>query len=259
MLKQLIIAFAGRKQSGKSSSCNYFIAKYLNQKFKDYSINDLGELTYCNRVTTSFPETNILKVYSFADPLKRFCIEVLNAPYESCYGTDEQKNALIPHLLWQNLPKELISKTIKIKDSVYQEFSGIVREGYKYEEYKTGPMSGRELMQILGTNFCRKLYDDCWVRATYETIKREAFPIALISDCRFQNELYYPRLHNIKSYYIKLKKAPFKEDTHASETGLDSVPDSDFDFVINNENLSLKEKCTLLDPIFDKLILESQQ
>ena len=254
-MDQLILAFAGKKQSGKSSACNYFLAKLFNKRFKGYGINENGELTINDRVATSFPELKMVKVYSFADPLKQFCINVLNAPYESCYGTDEEKNKLIPHLIWENLPKELIPKIVKSKESVYQEFSsGVIKEGFKYEEFKTGPISGRELMQILGTNFCRKLYNDCWVRATYELIKKENYPIVLISDCRFKNELYYPKEHEIKAYYIKLKRAPFKQDIHASETGLDDVSDSDFDWVIDNQDISLKEKCNLLDPIFDKLL-----
>jgi hypothetical protein len=69
-----IIAFAGRKQSGKTT-CSEFIAN----KF-------IGNV----------------KVYNFADPLKKdICMNILGLTYEQCYGTDDQKNELV-NCVWQN-------------------------------------------------------------------------------------------------------------------------------------------------------------
>ena len=76
-----IIAFSGRKQSGKSTAGEYV------QQLLD-SIN---------------PNLNI-KLYSFADPLKQnICINLLGLTYEQCYGTDEDKNSLTK-LRWENMP-----------------------------------------------------------------------------------------------------------------------------------------------------------
>ena len=64
-----IIAFAGRKQSGKTT-CSEFVMKYLN----------------------GFTES---KIYNFADPLKKdICMNILNMTQQQCYGTDEDKNTL---------------------------------------------------------------------------------------------------------------------------------------------------------------------
>ena len=70
-----IIAFAGRKQSGKTSCSNF--------------------------VKTLFPDDeNFVKVYNFADPLKQdVCMNLLGLTYEQCYGDDEQKNTLTD-ILW---------------------------------------------------------------------------------------------------------------------------------------------------------------
>jgi len=69
-----IIAFAGRKQSGKTT-CSEFVAKYFNG---------------------SIQGINNAKLYNFADPLKEnICMEVLGLTHDQCYGSDEQKNELV--------------------------------------------------------------------------------------------------------------------------------------------------------------------
>lgn len=83
-----IIAFAGRKQSGKTTSCE-FVQKYGN-----------GRLQPLNSV----------KIYNFADPLKQdICINILGLTKEQCYGTDEQKNELV-NCYWNN--KQLSAREV---------------------------------------------------------------------------------------------------------------------------------------------------
>lgn len=66
-----IIAFAGRKQSGKTT-CSEFVANC-------YTGNLLGDS----------------KIYNFADPLKQdVCINILGLTHNQCYGNDDQKNTL---------------------------------------------------------------------------------------------------------------------------------------------------------------------
>ncbi len=66
-----IIAFAGRKQSGKTSACEF-----------------VSNLYYGNN-------TGNVKIYNFADPLKQLCIDVLGLTHSQCYGPDESKNELV--------------------------------------------------------------------------------------------------------------------------------------------------------------------
>lgn len=73
-----ILAFSGRKQSGKSTAAEYveLTIKHLNLP-----------LSY--------------KTYNFADPLKKdICIDILGLTYEQCYGSDEAKNTMTK-LIWQ--------------------------------------------------------------------------------------------------------------------------------------------------------------
>ena len=64
-----IICFAGRKQSGKSSCC-----EYLYEQLKDK----------CS-----------VQIYNFADPLKQVCIDILGLAPRQCYGEDKYKNELV--------------------------------------------------------------------------------------------------------------------------------------------------------------------
>lgn len=67
-----IIAFAGRKQSGKTTSCEFVANVFVG--------NLLGNV----------------KIFNFADPLKNdICIKILGLSYDQCYGSDERKNELV--------------------------------------------------------------------------------------------------------------------------------------------------------------------
>lgn len=63
-----IIAFAGKKQSGKTSAA-YFLGDHFSNK-------------------------KIL-IYSFAAPLKEICVDILGLDPRQCYGEDRYKNELV--------------------------------------------------------------------------------------------------------------------------------------------------------------------
>ena len=71
-----ILAFSGRKQSGKSTGSEYMQALMLE--------NNLSS-----------------KIYSFADPLKKdICMNILGLTYEQCYGEDIDKNT-VTEVQWE--------------------------------------------------------------------------------------------------------------------------------------------------------------
>ena len=67
-----IIAFAGRKQSGKTT-CAEFVLSLFNHS----------------------SDSGTCKIYNFADPLKLLCIDILGLEYRQCYGSDSEKNELV--------------------------------------------------------------------------------------------------------------------------------------------------------------------
>lgn len=80
-----IIAFAGRKQSGKTTSCE-FVANVFSSLKQEISC-----------------------IYNFADPLKQLCQDILGLTYEQCYGSDERKNELV-NCYWDN--KQLSAREV---------------------------------------------------------------------------------------------------------------------------------------------------
>jgi len=70
-MKTKILAFAGRKQSGKTT-CAEFVTKYFNGSIEPF---------------------NGAKIYNFADSLKKdICMNILGLTYDQCYGDDVSKN-----------------------------------------------------------------------------------------------------------------------------------------------------------------------
>ena len=79
----MIVAFAGRKQSGKTTSAEF--------------------------VANLFWQHKDSKIYNFADPLKNLCIDILGLEYRQCYGSDEDKNQLV-NCYWDN--KQLTAREV---------------------------------------------------------------------------------------------------------------------------------------------------
>lgn len=81
-----IIAFAGRKQSGKTTS-----SEFISNIFED---GLLGKS----------------RIYNFADPLKQdICINILGLTHDQCYGSDDKKNELV-NCYWDN--KQLTAREV---------------------------------------------------------------------------------------------------------------------------------------------------
>jgi hypothetical protein len=80
-----VIAFGGRKKSGKDTLAQFLVRNRL-ELFK----------------------TDYVRIYHFADPLKQFAINYLGCPAEWVWSQDYKENK-IEHLLWENFPvKECI-------------------------------------------------------------------------------------------------------------------------------------------------------
>lgn len=145
----MIIAFAGKKQSGKTTSSQFLVKHY-------------------DGIISSFPG---IKIYNFADALKKdICINILGLTYDQCYGDDDAKNSLT-NISWSDAPGYDISWT-KMSD---------------YDP--SGYMTARQVMQFIGTDVFRKMKNDVWAMATINKIQIEQPKLAIIADCRFPNEV----------------------------------------------------------------------
>ena len=229
----MILGISGRKQSGKSTTGNFIVSSKLAELGISHKIDidaegrivvsDLfGDSNYAG-VLDVFVKSNdymiqklhevldpYVKIYSFADPLKQdICMNILGLNYEQCYGSDDEKNALTD-LTWPD---------------------------------STNRMSARDIMQYVGTDIFRKMKSDVWVSATINRIQKEKPQIALITDCRFPNEV--SSIKDAGGLVMRLTRNPFRSD-HLSETILDesNYDWSNFDYVCNNDEMSIYDQCT---------------
>ena len=246
--KTIIIAMSGRKQAGKDT-----IGAFL----KDYCVNSLNIKS---------------NIYAFADPLKQICIETLGVKHEQCYGTDEEKNSdtayawddVSDFLRWKFGNQEIISQSAMLS----QHDLHLPLEEYYYKSkqdillspvgHKTGLMSCRDIMQLLGTDLIRNNFGNIWAEATIRKIYTDSPDVAFITDNRFPNEIA-SILSEPFGYVIRLSRSPFgTEDQHESESALD---DYDWDhprcFMLDNSNMSIKKQCEASIPLLEKILSSS--
>ena len=176
-----ILGFAGKKQSGKNTCCNFLQMLKFHEYgvCKNASLNEQGQILvsdlFGEKVSGSdwipLTEEDVdisqllesfrpCKIYAFADVLKEFAVDVLGLEYNQVYGTNEEKNSPT-HLLWENMPTG----------------------------NNKGPMTGREVLQYFGSDICRKMYENIWFDACIRRIRKDNPELALISDVRFSNEI----------------------------------------------------------------------
>ena len=231
-----ILAFAGRKQSGKNSACS-FLHGYQMRSYnivKDFAIDEEGRLIVdtistdadgsdqTNKGVLDVTRTDLdfglwaaeniwpfIKHYSFAGALKEICSGLFGLSRAQCYGTDVDKNTLT-WFRWEDMPG--------------------------YEGDNEGKMTAREFMQYFGTDVCRKIHPDIWTEHTVKNIRTEEPLIAVISDCRFQNEV--DAVQRAGGKVIRLTRG-VDNDGHSSEAESELI--ENYDAVVDNKDLTLHE------------------
>jgi hypothetical protein len=159
----VIVGLSGRKQSGKSST-----AAFLERWYE-------------------------AEVLHFADPLKRFCIDVLGLEEEQCYGTEDDKNSLTD-LRFEDMPGDAL------------------------DDWEPGPMSARHVLQFFGTDIVRQMKPSAWVDATMRRAAGSLAPLVVIADVRFPDEA--DAILAAGGEVIRLARQIDTEDQHYSETAL---------------------------------------
>lgn len=238
-----IIGFAGKKQSGKNTACNFILATKIAELGVSRSsrLNNKGEIEITDILDDKISDEewfsfespkvdiknlfdnelgNFIRLYAFADKLKKLCIDILGLKEELVFGTDEQKNTLT-HMKWEDIPGE----------------------GNKFrspESQDRTHMTVREVLQIVGTDIFRGLDSSIWVNACLRQIETDDPELALISDVRFENEV--KAIQDKGGFVIGLKRDPSTEsDKHASETQVEKCFDL-CDTIIDNSELSIPQQ-----------------
>lgn len=242
---QKILLISGRKQSGKSSLCNFLHGYFmcLNGIIDEFELSQNGDLivptnehgkngkgildlNQNNDEYIEYAKKNIwpyIKSYSFAHYLKEICMELYGLTYEQCYGTDDEKNSLTD-IRWSDISFALPPRTV-----------GELKRSHKFNEFLTG----REFLENFGTKICRQINEYCWTDKCLKDIKKEMVPLAIICDARFPNEI--TRSVEFGAKTIRLARNPFNSQT-APEKALDSYLPSDYDLYVDNRSMSIDQK-----------------
>ncbi len=270
-----IVAFAGKKQAGKNTAANFLFGLEMwsildenDQPLIDkFRIDPKGRLI----IPVDFgPEKGVqdgifeptsrepavqmylsqyvwptVKMYSFADSLKEVCQNVLGLTPEQIYGNNEQKNTP-SKIIWKNVPGFPKTKSV---DAV-KKMGFVLEEGWSPDSY----MTARHVMQFVGTDIFRKMYENVWVDATLRRIEADSPSIAIITDCRFPNEV--EGTQGAGGVVVYLTRAPFAgQDEHSSETALDAdnYDQTKFNAILDNREMDIEQQNAALFNILREL------
>lgn len=240
-----ILGLSGKKQSGKSTTANWIIGQQMCSvdMVSWIKIDKKGRLVVPAVVDDEQVEgifdplspqqevQNLLahyvwpvvKLYSFADTLKLSAMAIFGLDYEQVNGTNDQKNEPT-HLMWRDFERVLLPQT---------------REEHQSDLDTDQPISGRGILQVMGTDIFRSIYGNVWVDACLKNAKEEGSELAIVTDCRFPNEV--EGIQKAGGKVIRFLRAPFAGgDQHASETALDTY--KGFDHVFDNRELTIEEQ-----------------
>lgn len=254
--KPLIIGFAGKKQSGKGTACQFL------------TDNAAALFPIIRRdFTRTAPK---VRTFSMAGPLKRLCIDVLGLAPEQVYGTNDQKNSPTRYL-WQSLPhyrqvvidaleKKVIPEMARANGGNYSlldwQINAVVERGAATwlapesqldklidQHVPWGHMTGREVIQQVGTGMFRAMHSGVWAEAGLREILASDVDVALIDDIRFPDEFHEVKKHGGAVYRTTRVLDP--NDRHPSETSLDAdVFDwKQFDGVLDTANMEQTRAC----------------
>lgn len=146
---------------------------------------------------------------SFAEPLKRFCGEVFDFSLQQLYGPSEARNA--PDL--------------------------------RYPRAGRAPLSPREALQTLGTEWGRACYPDIWAELGIRRA-RAAEHLAgsvVFTDTRFVNEAARIRAAGGEVWRVRRPSADSVITAHASETEMNSREMEELVTLTLHNNGSLEE------------------
>jgi hypothetical protein len=236
----IIIGFAARKQGGKGT-LSKFVVKNATELFGErYQRRNCVPMDFGGQSRPS--DTEWLKapvkagIYSMAEPLKRFCIDVLGLSEHQCYGTDAQKDTPTRYRwdTWPGVVCGLGDYMRLTSQPLYPSWLDNV------QYHAPGVMTAREVMQEVGSGIGRRMWSDLWVEANMRRIATEKPDVALIDDVRFPNEVM--AIQEAGGKVLRLMRAPFKgKDEHVSEKALDHW--ERFDGWIRNDRVGVVESC----------------
>lgn len=263
-----IVAFAGKKESGKDTTARFLTGIKLCQAglIDAFQLDEEGNLFVPIEPPADAPDdyevqfgqlkldpgrNNGLHLYlagnvwpfahkiCFADPLKEILLDIFNVPEEALYGTNEQKNAKLRYDKNQ-LPR------LSGFDADYLTTQARCDSLVVSQQDSDSTVTVRSFMQYLGTEVFRKIDDTVWVDTLLRRLEESQTELAIVTDARFPNEI--KALKDAGAIIIHLKRNVHGDkDRHTSETLLDTIDPALYDLEVDNGNLTVKETNELIE------------
>ena len=196
----------------------------------------VGKDSFANFVKELLLHQKVVKI-SLAHPLKNFVISLLNIDGKHMWGSDEDKN--YPIAAWGKV------------------FTQECLDKYKKDQYDL--LSGREALQVIGTDVMRQGRDylrldyytkmkeflsknkvetnnNIWINLCLKDIRKQDADMVIVPDIRFFNELDAFKKEN--AILVRIYKDTKKENSilHPSELEMEEMDDGLFNFIVSEEN-----------------------
>lgn len=201
----------------------------------------VGKTTSAEIIKNIFSSKGIsAKVLNFADPLKKFCVEVLGIDSKLVYGDNNAKNTLTKYK-WNDLFDEIrvkysCSRGWKHPSVSDERCSCGTCHSINYKDtlfgfLKTGLMTVREVLQVWGTDINRNGFNqDIWAEAPFYHKHDEK--IIILADTRFPNEVDAIKQHG--GIIMRMERDCAPKSNHDSEMALDGY--TGWNYIIQNNS-----------------------
>ena len=197
-----LVAIAGKKGSGKST-----LARAIRDAYDfDCDGNVLADIV------------------SLAEPIKRFCVDLLGVPAEHAYGTDADKNRPTRYR-WADLPH--FERILAEWHAAGARAADVARRSFE-------KLTVRQLLQEVGTGVFRSFDQGVFIRKAFGEFRRlaaQGSELFVVDDARFHDELSAARAAG--GTLVRLLRSASQADGHASETKLDAW--TDYDLVLPDQ------------------------
>jgi hypothetical protein len=254
-----ILGFAGKKQSGKNTACNFILAMKLAEigVCKTSRLSDEGMVEITDifgekppNVSSDFfpfedPYVNVgslfdnelggfVRLYALADTLKEISVKILGLREEQAFGTDEDKNSKT-NLRWEDMPGIISPGELRKKGFTKDQAGSL-----GLTVHAKGKMTAREVLQYVGTDIFRKMNHNVWLDSFVSKVNSDGSELALVSDVRFKNEI--TGIQDRGGFVVGLSRDIYSGgDPHSSESELDEAL-SFCDATVDNGDLTIPEQ-----------------
>lgn len=229
---------------------------------QDKDGNRIGSMGAGKDTVANFLEANHAGVrLSFADPLKRICMEVYDFTVEQLWGSLEQKNAVDKRYPRPNHDIEIYNPVGNFEHLPTCRCCGVT---LRKDEAQQCYLTPRYAMILLGTEWGRHCFQNTWVNYTLRAARKLLFEsgiarsvfynysqqdglfvtsvpegpmiqVVAIPDVRFKSETSAIKEQGGKLVrVIRTLPEQARRTLHPSESELLAMEDSEFDYIIHN-------------------------